>query len=228
MKYLVIIPARGGSKGVINKNIRPLKGKPLIYYTTEVARSIFNDVDVCVSTDSYKIKSIVEKTGLKVPFLRPDELSTDTAGSYEVILHAIDFAERSGRQYDAVIFLQPTSPLRTRQHILEAIELFSQDIDMVVSVKETNSNPYYVLFEEDTFGYLQKSKKGSFLRRQDCPKVWEFNGGIYIINVKSLRENKIGDFDKIVKYEMDEYSSVDIDSYLDFIIAETILSANKC
>ncbi|HCT54978.1 MAG TPA: acylneuraminate cytidylyltransferase family protein [Balneola sp.] len=224
MKYLVIIPARGGSKGVPGKNIRPLKGKPLIHYTVEAARSLFNDSDICISTDSNEIKDVVENIGLKVPFLRPKELSQDNSGSHEVILHALDFYEKKGFEPEAVILLQPTSPLRTAKHIEEAVKLFGPSLDMVVSVKESSSNPYYNLFEEDSSGFLKKSKKGSFVRRQDCPPVWEYNGAIYVINVNSIKKNRLHNLSNIKKYVMYDISSIDIDTELDFKLAEFIMT----
>ncbi len=224
MKYLVIIPARGGSKGVPGKNIRPLNGKPLIHYTVEAARSLFNDSDICVSTDSDEIKKVVEQIGLKVPFIRPKELSQDSSGSHEVILHALDFYEKKGFEPEAVILLQPTSPLRTAKHIDEAVKLFGPSLDMVVSVKESSSNPYYNLFEEDSSGFLKKSKKGSFVRRQDCPPVWEYNGAIYVINVNSIKKNRLHKLSNIKKYVMDDISSIDIDTELDFKLAEFIMT----
>ncbi|MDP5200718.1 cytidylyltransferase domain-containing protein [Flavobacterium sp. DG2-3] len=224
MKPLVIIPARGGSKGVPKKNIKLLNGKPLINYTIEAARNVFEDAVICISTDSVEIKDVVESTlGLKVPFLRPDDLATDNAGTYEVLLHAINFYEQNGYKADTLILLQPTSPFRASMHIEQALKLFSSDIDMVVSVKETKSNPYYVLFEENKEGFLSKSKPSNFTRRQDCPKVWEFNGALYIINIKSLKEKTIGSFEKIVKYVMTEKDSVDIDTMFDWKLCELII-----
>ncbi|MEQ9091657.1 MAG: acylneuraminate cytidylyltransferase family protein [Balneola sp.] len=224
MKYLVLIPARGGSKGVPGKNIRPLIGKPLIQYTIEAARSLFNDSDICISTDSNEIKTVVENIGLRVPFLRPKELSQDNSGSYEVILHALDYFEKKGFEPEAVILLQPTSPLRTAKHIEEAVKLFGPKLDMVVSVKESSSNPYYNLFEEDISGYLKKSKKGTFERRQDCPSVWEYNGAIYVINVSSVKKKRLYEFSNIRKYVMDDIPSMDIDTELDFKLAEVIIN----
>ena len=186
MKTLVIIPARGGSKGVPKKNIKKLSGKALIQYTIDAARKLVPDNQIIVSTDCLEIKSIVEKLGLVVPFLRPKELATDTSGTHEVLLHAINFFESQGNQISEIILLQPTSPFRTDKHIKEALELYNSKIDMVVSVKETQSNPYYVLYEENSKGFIDKSKKGNFTRRQDCPKVYESNGAIYIINTKLL------------------------------------------
>lgn len=222
-KMIVVIPARGGSKGVPGKNIKPLKNKPLIQYTIDAARKIFNDENILVSTDSLQIKEVVEGLGLSVPFLRPSELATDYSGTQEVLLHAIDFAESKGNRPETVVLLQPTSPFRNSNHIREALEIYHKDLDMVVSVKKTASNPYYVLMEEDEHGFISKSKKGNFVRRQDCPPVFELNGAIYIINISSLKRCSIADFIKTKKYLMDEFSSHDIDTELDWLVAEKLV-----
>lgn len=226
MKPLVIIPARGGSKGVHKKNIKLLGGKPLINYTIDAAREIFPDSLIYVSTDDLEIQEVVERTGLQVPFIRPAHLALDTSGTYEVLLHAIEFSEKHGYKPDTLVLLQPTSPLRTSQHILEAMELFDQSCQMVVSVKETSSNPYYVLFEEGSNGFLQKSKPGNFKRRQDCPTVWEFNGAIYIIRIEVLKKKNLNEFTEIRKYVMDSLSSIDIDNKLDWKVAEALIDGS--
>ena len=221
---LVVIPARGGSKGVPGKNIKLLNKKPLIHYTIEAARKVFGDRYIYVSTDSTEIKSITEQTGLTVPFLRPEHLATDTANTRDVLLHALEqFTLKNKKKPDVIILLQPTSPFRSATHISEALALYNANLDMVVSVKETNANPYYVLFEEDDDKFLKKSKQSRALRRQDVPKVWELNGAVYIINPKSIQKKPIGEFEKVVKYEMDDCSSHDIDTKLDWKIAEVIL-----
>ena len=229
MKPLVIIPARGGSKGVPKKNIKPLNGKPLIHYTIEAARAVFHDDKIIVSTEDEEIKEIVEKIGLKVPFLRPTALATDETSTYEVLLDTIKQVEKTGYVPNTIILLQPTSPFRNAAHIQSAIKIFKKnlDVDMVTSVKETKANPYYLLYEEDKELYLKKFKITNFTRRQDCPKVWELNGAIYIINKKSLIVKPISLFNKIIKYEMDEKSSIDIDSMLDFEFAEFLLQSIK-
>ncbi|WP_445718778.1 acylneuraminate cytidylyltransferase family protein [Flavobacterium sp.] len=223
MKPLIIIPARGGSKGVPRKNIKLLNGIPLIHYTIKAAQQIFDDSLICVSTEDEEIKQIAEQTNIIVPFLRPQELALDTSGSYEVLLHAIEHYANNGYEADILILLQPTSPFRTSSQIEEALQLYTNEIDMVVSVKETKSNPYYILFEEDDNGFLRRSKEANFTRRQDCPKVWEYNGAIYIINIKTLKEKTINQFTKVCKFEMDEVTSHDIDTPLDWKIAEIIL-----
>jgi CMP-N,N'-diacetyllegionaminic acid synthase len=223
MKPLVVIPARAGSKGIPLKNSKLLEGKPLIYYTIEAARSVFSDDQILVSTDGEEIKKIVEKTGLKVPFLRPDHLAQDHSGTYEVLLHAIEWAESMGYFPDSLVLLQATSPFRNAHQIQEAMDLYDESLDMVVSVKETKANPYYVLMEENGSGFLEKSKNGQFARRQDAPQVYELNGAIYVMNVQSLKKGPISSFTKMKKYVMDEVSSHDIDTQLDWLVAETIL-----
>ncbi len=224
MNPLVVIPARGGSKGIPGKNFKLLGGKPLVQYAVDAAREVFRDEIICVSTDCVEIKSIVEGLGLIVPFLRPAELATDVSGSYEVILHAIDFYENNNYFPDTLILLQPTSPFRNGKHISEALDLFDDNCEMVISVKETKSNPYYVLMEENEEGWLVKSKNGNYIRRQDCPKVFEVNGAIYIMHVEIIKNKPIGQLKKVRKYLMDEISSHDLDTMMDWIVAEQIIT----
>ena len=222
---LFIIPARGGSKGIPYKNIRPLNGKELIYYSIDIAREFVNDENICVSTDDEKIIACVEKYGLKVPFKRPCELATDTIGTNDVLLHALSFYEQQGRNFDAIVLLQPTSPFRKVEHIKEAYEIYNNTLDMVVSVKETAANPYYNCYEEDMDGFLCISKgDGLIERRQDAPKTYEFNGSIYIINPNSLKGKGLSKMSIIKKYVMDEYYSVDLDTMFDWKIAELLIS----
>lgn len=222
---LVIIPARGGSKGIPKKNIKELNGKPLIYYSIDIARGITSDENICVSTDSDDIKEYVEKYGLKVPFKRPAELATDYIGTNEVLLHALKFYEDQGKKIDSILLLQPTSPFRKVQHIIEAYKLYSNELDMLVSVKETAANPYYNCFEEDQNGYLVISKgDGKLERRQDVPKAYEYNGSIYIINPQALKEKGLAGMKKIAKYEMDAFYSVDLDTMFDWKLAELMIA----
>jgi N-acylneuraminate cytidylyltransferase len=223
---LVLIPARCGSKGLPDKNILLLNNKPLIHYTIDVAREVFDDDIIRVSTDCKKIKSIAEKTGLKVGSLRPRNLAKDNTSSYDVITYEINNYEKTHGKLDAVVLLQPTSPFRKSEHIKECLKLYHDNLDMIVSVKTTKSNPYFNLFEENKYGYLNKVKKSNFNRRQDCPNVWEYNGSIYIMNVKSLKKMNLNDFKKIKKYEMDDYHSVDIDNEIDYKLCKVLLDKN--
>lgn len=225
MKSLFLITARGGSKGIPHKNIKPLNGKPLIYYAIDVARQFVDDEDICVSTDGYDIIKTVEDYGLKVPFKRPDELASDTAGSYEVILHAVKFYENLGRHYDNVVLLQPTSPFRTKEDVVGCINKYDDACDMVVSVKPAASNPYYDIFEEDANGNLMISKgDGKITRRQEAPKCYEYNGAVYVININSLKAKHMNDFHIICFYEMSEIHSVDLDTMLDWKYAELLIN----
>ncbi len=221
-KILYLIPARGGSKGLANKNIKKLAGKPLIYYSIKAALEIADSKDICVSTDSLEIKNTAEKLGIRVPFLRPEEFSSDSATTEQVILHALEFYKKKEVNYDFVVLLQPTSPLRKGHHIKEALCLMKPGIELVVSVKETDANPYYVLFEENNGGVLEKSKKGVFTRRQDCPIVYELNGAIYVIRTAVLLEKGYQNLN-MIKYLMGKEDSVDIDDLLDFTIAEILI-----
>ncbi len=225
MKPLVIIPARGGSKGVPRKNIKLLNGIPLICYTINAATKVFDNKHICISTDDTEIRNVVESLGLEVPFIRPAELSSDTAGTFEVLIHALEFYEKRGYSADTLILLQATSPFRTEKHLIEALDDFDHRCEMLVSVCETKSNPYYVLKEENTDGWLVSSKVGDFSRRQDCPKVYELNGAIYIINVNALKNiNSLSEFKRVKKYVMDEFASHDIDTMFDWEIAKALVN----
>ncbi len=228
MRTLVIIPARGGSKGIPRKNIKPFDGKPLIYYTIDCARAICQDEDICVSTDDDEIIQVVEDYGLKVPFKRPEELATDTAGTYEVLIHALDFYKKKGIHYDVVVLLQNTSPFRTPQQVKEALSLYRDNVDMVVSVKECAANPYYCVFEENQDGFLHICKgEGNIFRRQDAPKVYEYNGAIYVMNAEVLKNTHMHKMQKRIKYVMDDLSSFDLDTMWDWKMAEMIKADKK-
>lgn len=227
MNILVVIPARGGSKGIPRKNIKPLNGRPLIYYTLDVARGIVPDANICVSTDDDEIIQVVKDYGIEVPFKRPANLATDTAETYKVLLHALNFFEERGHHYDVVLLLQNTSPFRKIEQVKEALQIYTHDLDMVVSVKECSANPYYCVFEENEKGFLKIAKgKGNFGRRQDAPKVYEYNGAIYVINPVSLKKMALSQFSRRKKYVMDELTSLDLDTMLDWKIAEIMMQEN--
>jgi len=224
MKILCLIPARGGSKGIPHKNIKPLAGKKLIDYSLDIAIALKGDVTICVSTDDEAIAKAVSDFGVAIPFMRPPSLATDTSTTREVILHALSFYSKAGVNFDAIVLLQPTSPFRKIEHVEECIELYNPWVDLVVSVNKSKSNPYYNLFEKDSNGFLTHSKKGTFTRRQDCPEVFEVNGAVYVINPLSIIDKELGEFDKIVKYEMPIINSIDIDEPLDWIVAEALIN----
>lgn len=228
MKTLYVIPARGGSKGIPHKNIKPLAGKPLIGYSIDVARQLAADDDICLTTDDPDIAATAESMGLNVPFLRPASLATDTCGTYEVLIHALDFYRDRGIDYDTLVLLQPTSPMRTADDVRAALALYSPDIDMVVTVKEAASNPYYNCYETNSDGFLHISKgDGGYTRRQDAPKVWEYNGAVYVINVESLRRMPLSAFTRRRMSVMPAERSVDLDTPVDWLIAEKLIENSK-
>lgn len=223
---LVIIPARGGSKGVHMKNIKLLAGKPLISYSLYFASEFFDKEDICVSTDSLEIKDTVGKLGYNVPFIRPDVLATDTATTRDVLLHAVEnFNNRA--QYKYILLLQPTSPFRSKDDFEQIMRVKeTSDFDMIVSVKETKSNPYFNLFEEEN-GILKKSKQSNFTRRQDAPAIYEFNGSFYLIKVESLAVKGIDKLEKILKVvNNNDFYNIDIDTEKDWQEAEKLIFEN--
>ena len=218
---LVVIPARGGSKGLPGKNIRMLCGKPLIAYSIDVARAITSDENICVSTDDSHIIEVVEKYGLKVPFVRPAEYASDTATTNDVLLHAVDYYEKQGKHYAKLLLLQPTSPLRKVEEVREAICLYRNDIDMVVSV--TKSHASAVLCNDNREGFVELVYNKSAQGRQSLPAFYEFNGAIYVINIEALKQKGLAGFDKRIKYVMPKETSIDIDDIYDFMLVENIL-----
>ena len=229
MKPLVVIPARGGSKGIPGKNIKLLGGRPLIVWTIDCARAITSDERIIVSTDSPEIAETVEHyTGLPVPFLRPAHLATDNAGSRGVILDAMDRAESVGLTYDAVILLQPTSPLRQPEdieHCMDIYELYAPGLDRAVSGVDAPTNPYYNCYETGPDGFLRISKgDGRITRRQDAPPCWEYNGAVYVINPQSIREMDLGQMPRRAASIMPRERSIDLDTPLDWMIAEATIA----
>lgn len=222
---LAVIPARGGSKGVPHKNIKDLAGKPLIAYTIEAALNSNVFEKVIVSTDNKEIAEISKKCGAEVPFIRPDDISGDLISSDDVILHALDYFKRNGEEFDYVCKLQPTSPLRTAEHIRDAYRLLKeQDADFVVSVCECEHSPLWS-------GALGKDKSlDNFIKedvkracRQELPTYYRLNGAIYMGKTESFYNNKSFIGKNGFAYVMKQEDSVDIDSLIDFDIAEVIL-----
>lgn len=223
---LMLIPARAGSKGLPGKNTKVLGKLPLISHTLIFAEKIRTDKDIiCVSSNDDGVLAITESfKGVETPFKRPDELSSDTTGSYEVIMHALQHYEGLGIEFENVLLLQPTSPFRTIEDYENLISKYNSECDMVVSVNISKNNPYFNLFEESPEGFLAKSKVSQATRRQDCPDVFAFNGSMYLINVKSLKKTDLKGFTKIIKIVMPEERSIDIDNMKDWKIAEYFLN----
>ena len=220
---LVIIPARKGSKGIPAKNKKLLNGKPLIQYTIDAALAIFPKYSICISTDDIDIQDIGIQNGLSVPNLRPENLSNDKASARDVILYEV---LKTDREIETIVYLQPTSPLRTALNIKEALDLYDYiSMDMLVSVSLAKANPYFNLFEEDEKENLVISKKHESKSRQDAPEVFQFNGAIYLINYQSLIKNEISLFPRIKKYLMSKEDSIDIDDPIDWHLAEILMNS---
>lgn len=223
---IFIIPARGGSKGIPHKNIARIAGKTLLAYAIDAARGAgAPDQRIILSTDDAAIADAAREEGLDVPYMRPARLATDTASSRDAMLDVMDWADARGIDYDCVVLLQPTSPLRTAEDIKGCLALYNDDIDMVVSATECSANPYYNCFEPDAEGFLRISKgDGLITRRQDAPAAYELNGAVYVINPRSLRSMPMGAFSKRVPYAMPADRSIDIDRPIDLIVAEALIN----
>ncbi|MBP3197174.1 MAG: acylneuraminate cytidylyltransferase family protein [Butyrivibrio sp.] len=222
-KIIAIIPARGGSKGIPNKNIYPLCDKPLIAYTIEAAKKSKYIDNVVVSTDSEKISEVSKQYGAQVPFLRPENLATDTAKTIDVLIDALDRLQKCDEKYHTLVLLQPTSPLRSTEDIDSAIELFfANGCESLVSVTEVNINPVLIrkIVDGKACPILNQS---STVRRQDFEKYYRVNGAIYINKIDeltcltSLNDNSLA-------YIMPTSRSLDIDTQDDIKEAEKIIS----
>ena len=229
MKILGVITARGGSKTIPRKNIKLLAGKPLIAWTIEAARQSHVLERVIVSTDDERIAAISRKWGAEVPFLRPKKLAEDDTPTFPVLKHAVSFLKSSkGYIPDVVVLLQPTSPLRSAKHIRQAVSLFQKtQADSVVSVCLAEHNPHWMkrLEGDRVYPFFKDALHDS--RRQDLPPVYRPNGAIYVTRYPVLmKENRmLGEDTRAVV--MDAESSIDIDTWLDFKIAELILRERK-
>ncbi|MBZ9687635.1 acylneuraminate cytidylyltransferase family protein [Clostridium estertheticum] len=223
-RFLAVIPARGGSKGIPNKNIMAICGKPLIAYTIEAGKKSKYIDEIIVSTDSDVIKVIAQQYGAVVPFLRPEELSSDSAKSIDVVIHAIDFYKNNNITFDYVILLQPTSPLRTFEHLDKAIEkIIESSGTSLVSVCEAEENPILMRNIENDKLKEVISFEGTNLRRQDLPTFYIFNGALYINSTDMLVDEKKFVNEDTIPYVMDKESSVDIDTMLDARLVELII-----
>ncbi len=226
--FLVIIPARGGSKAIKDKNIVDVCGKPLIEYTIVPALKLRNRPDVkkvIVSTDSSKIASVAEQSGIDVPFLRPQELAADHSKSIDYVLHALDFFEQKHLCFDAVIILQPTVPLRTYADLVQAIELFAANkSDSLISVFKEEYICDLVLYKkEGNLAIPVNQAHNKQVRRQEHGATYVRNGAIYITAVEYLRQTHQIIADSPLCYVMPKSRSINIDTMEDLNMARAIL-----
>lgn len=214
-RVIAIVPARGGSKGIKNKNIVDIAGKPLIAYSLNAAQESKYIDAIVVSTDSAQIADVAEKYGASVPYLRPDKLATDTAKTIDVIVELLNTLSNRGDIYDILVLLQPTSPLRTAEDIDRALEMHIENQGAsIVAVSEVADHPVLMRYVDEN-GKLDKLlNENSTVRRQDMRKVYRVNGAIYINRIEeinaatSFNDNELG-------YIMSKERSVDIDTPVD-------------
>jgi CMP-N,N'-diacetyllegionaminic acid synthase len=220
---LTLIPARGGSKGLPGKNIRPFLGKPLIAHTIDAARDSGVAGRIVVSTDDPEIARVAVESGAKVPFLRPTEIANDAAPVLAAVIHALDwFENHDGWKPEWLLLLQPTSPLRTADDIRRAFELVRPaDTDAVVAVSETKSHPFWVK-TLDSSGHLQPfiADQKAPARRQELLPAYSLNGLLYLVRVQTLRDEEAFCPVKTRPLVIPSIRAFDIDSEEDFIIAE--------
>ena len=226
-KIVAIITARGGSKGLVGKNIASLNGRPLIAHTIEAAKKSKNIDDIVVTTDDIEIANVASDYNISV-IDRPEKLATDSASSYDVVKHALEKLAEKSRVYTYFILLQPTSPLRTEKHIDEALSTFLRagNYNSCMSVCAVEHHPYKML-EIDENQMLKPFQKVEYLDapRQKLSKIYRQNGAIYIMRCDDFL-NKTTNFylEPVMPYIMDEQSSIDIDTQSDLDIASIYLS----
>ena len=228
MKFLIIIPARGGSKGIPDKNIIDVCGKPLVQYTIEPALKLKENQRVervIVSTDCNKIADISRSLGAEIPFLRPASISTDSSKSIESVAHALSYYEKLGFFYDAVIILQPTSPLRDYEDLSNSLDLFSaQPCDSLISAyKEETINRLIMYHKNGDIAQPLDENHNRGVRRQEHAPVYIRNGAIYITKSDYIKSsNKIISSNSLL-FEMSKRNSINIDTHSDLEYLRNLL-----
>ncbi len=225
MNNLAIIPARSGSKGLKDKNIKLLNGKPLIAYSIEAADQSGIYSHILVSTDSEMYGEIAIKYGAEVPFYRSEENASDVASSWDVVKEVLRKYMEMGVEFDTFTLLQPTSPLRKTEDILNAYQIFKEkNATAVVSVCEMEHSPLWsnTLPEDNSLSGFLKSESNK--QRQKLETFYRINGAIYMAKVKEFLKDTNLYRDNCYAYKMSSERSIDIDTELDFKIAETIIN----
>lgn len=224
MKHIAIIPARSGSKGLKDKNIRDLCGRPLMAYTIEAAiRSGCFD-EIMVSTDSEKYAEIAGRYGANVPFLRSEAAAADTASSEDMIEEVLDGYRKLGREFDTFCLLQPTSPLRVAGDISAAYEIYRTKASFaVVSVCEAEHSPLWCGHLPENNEFIDFINLDNMKRRQDGGRFYRLNGAIYIVNVEKFKNHRFFYQAGSYAYIMPQEKSVDIDTEIDFRFAEFLM-----
>jgi len=223
-KILCVIPARKGSKGLKNKNTKKLHNHPLIGWTIMVAKKCKNISDIIVSTDSLNIAKISRKYGAKVPFIRPKKFATDRASTFSVLKHALDHYKSKEIEYDYLLLLEPTSPLRDFRDINFCLnKIMSKNIDTIVSVSKVKAQHPNFLFYINKKNRLKpylKNFTNSSLRRQDVNPLYFLEGSIYISKISTLLKKRTFYHDKTQAHIVKSWRSLEIDNLNDFKLAK--------
>lgn len=229
MRILALLTARGGSKRLPGKNIRPLGGKPLLVWSVDVVSGIAEIQDILVSTDDPRIAEVARSAGAMVPWLRPSELASDTATSAQACLHALDWYECEKGRVDGLLLLQPTSPLRSRATVLRGIELFrTQRRRPVVGVSPASSHPLRCFRVDGDRMQPFIAGDGLNVRSQDLPPAYAVNGAFYLIAPADLRRLAAFYCDEAVPLVIEApEESIDIDTERDWKMAEAALSLKE-
>ena len=228
-RFLVIIPARSGSKGIKDKNIKEIHGKPLIQYTIEPALKLLKNKiveKVIVSTDSPKYKKIAQNLGVEVPFLRPKEISGDTAKSVSFILQAIEFFKKRGLIFDDVITLQPTAPLRTFEDIINSIKIFNNAVkpkSLITCYKEDNIHDLLMYKKKNNYAIPLNANHNKGIRRQEHEHFYVRCGAVYITSVEYLNEESKVISDNPLMYEIPKSRALDVDTEEDLKIIDKLI-----
>ena len=228
MKYIALICARGGSKGLPGKNIKPLNGTPLIGWSIKIAKKVERISRVIVSTDSEEIAKIALEYGAEVPFIRPQELALDDSPEWLVWRHAINYLEdHQSEKVDGLVVLPVTAPLRFVDDVNSCIDEFEKgEVDSVITVSEANRSPYFNMVVNDKKGYssLVILPDKQITRRQDSPKVFDMTTVAYVIKSEFIKKYN-GIFEgKVRSVCIPEERAIDIDTMLDFNIAKYLIS----
>lgn len=228
---IAIIPARCGSKGLPDKNIKILNGKPLMSWSIETALKCNYIDEVMVSTDSEEYAKIARRFGANVPFIRPAKYATDTASRKDLIKHTIDFYKKEGRKFDYIVFLEPTSPLRVLDDLKKSIEQLLNDKNGAESIvgicKLENTHPEFVVELDNGFLDFSYSKQPSkILRRQDLNTLYFFEGSLYISETNAYLEKEFY-HSKTLGYIVPRWKSLEIDEIEDFVMIESIMKYKK-
>jgi CMP-N,N'-diacetyllegionaminic acid synthase len=226
---IAIIPARGGSKGLPGKNIKLLCGKPLIAWSIQAGLGSQYIDEVMVTTDSEEIAAISENFGASVPFIRPTELASDTASSIDVIRHTLNYYDKKcHRVFDYAVLLEPTSPLREKEDIDDAItQLVNNPLaKAVVGICKTESqNPVFLVRKNiNNFIVGYENTDMRVVRRQDIQDVYYFEGSVYISETAALLENNTFYHEKTLGYEFPKWKAIEVDDLDDFIMVEALIN----